>query len=200
MYKQFSKEQVCEMDRHSRAYFVNSLSGFKSANLIATKSQSGVSNLTLVSSGFHIGADPMLIGFLFRPDSVPRHGLTNIRETKQFTCNHVHEDFFEKAHQSTARYPDTVSEFDSVGLTETYLDDFRSPFIEESNIKFSCCLEQEITLDFNQTHLIIASIQTIYMRQDYLKDNGSIDLVKAGSVAVSSLDHYHSVKHGTQMP
>ena len=47
---------------------MNSLSGIKSANLIATYSPKiNVANCALFSSVIHIGTNPAVIGFILRP-------------------------------------------------------------------------------------------------------------------------------------
>ena len=52
--------EIIEMESRYRAHFINSLSGFKSANLVATVDKKGLENLSIVSSCFHLGADPAL--------------------------------------------------------------------------------------------------------------------------------------------
>ncbi|MCJ8275234.1 MAG: flavin reductase family protein, partial [Bdellovibrionales bacterium] len=60
-----------EHDYNKRAWIklVNSLSGFKSANLVGTQSKDGQTNLAMFSSFFHLGANPPLMGFVLRPHS-----------------------------------------------------------------------------------------------------------------------------------
>ena len=194
-----TKDEIMNYDERYRGYFVNSLSGIKSANLVGTKSKNQETNLTLVSSAFHVGASPPLIGVLFRQDTVPRHGLENIRETSEFTLNHIHHSFIQKAHQSTARYERDESEFKAVGLTEEYLDGFNVPFVKESHIKLQCRLAEEHKL-VNGTHLIVATIELVTMKDEFRIENGGVDIVSAGSVGASSLDHYHELEKGVQYP
>ena len=102
------------MPRRKRGRLVNSLSGFKSANLIGTSNGDGAHNLSIVSSAVHLGSDPALIGVVFRPPSDPQHGshtYWNIRETGVFTMNHVGQDWYKRGHQASARYPEGTSEF-----------------------------------------------------------------------------------------
>jgi hypothetical protein len=44
--------------------------------------------------------------------------LENILETNFYTINHINKSSYKKAHQTSARYPKEVSEFEAVGLTE----------------------------------------------------------------------------------
>jgi len=64
-----------DLPRQQRVNLINSLSGFKSANLLGTRASNGQENLSIVSSCFHLGADPALIGMIIRPHSVDRHSL-----------------------------------------------------------------------------------------------------------------------------
>ena len=62
--------------QRQRVTLINCLSGFKSANLIGTQDGQGRTNLAIISSAFHLGADPALLGFISRPDSpLGLHGL-----------------------------------------------------------------------------------------------------------------------------
>jgi flavin reductase (DIM6/NTAB) family NADH-FMN oxidoreductase RutF len=69
----FTKENILNFEKNFRTKFINSLSGFKSANLIGTISKTGKTNLAIFNSVIHVGANPSLIGLLIRPASVPRH-------------------------------------------------------------------------------------------------------------------------------
>ena len=93
----FSKNTIENLDSRYRAHFINSLSGFKSANLIGTQDNQGHTNLAIVSSVFHLGAHPPLVGMIIRPHSVPRHTLENILETGFYTINHVNKTIYQQA-------------------------------------------------------------------------------------------------------
>ncbi len=183
-------ENLDHLEKRYRANLVNSISGYKSANLIGTIDNEGRTNLALFSSMFHIGADPALFGMISRPNSVPRHTIENIRETKVFTVNHVNKEIYENAHQTSSRFDKDQSEFEAVKLTEEYLKDFQSPFVKESNVKFAATLKEIIHLDINNTDLIIGEIDFICLDENYLTTGGRIDIIKASSVWVNGLDTY----------
>jgi flavin reductase (DIM6/NTAB) family NADH-FMN oxidoreductase RutF len=188
------------MDKIYRANFVNSLSGIKSANLIGTRSRTGVDNLAIVSSVFHIGANPPLMGVLMRPHSVPRDSLANIKTTKQFTLNHVHSGIAEQAHQTSARYPEDASEFDAVGLTPHYIDGFHAPFVKEARIRIALEVADMQKLDINQTELIIGQIVEVYLDESIVAPHGYLDIEQADSIGVSGLESYHQIKRIGQYP
>lgn len=184
-----SKEQLMEAESFYRRDLVNSLAGYKSLNLIGTKNQQGLTNLSPFSQIFHIGATPPIVGILFRPHTVERHTFENILETGQFTLNHVTPAFYKEAHQTAARYEG--SEFEATGLEEEYLDDFFAPFVKLSPLKVACRLAERVTLKINGTELIIADIEDIYVDQKGLRNDGSLDLNALETVTNSGLDEYH---------
>lgn len=184
-----SKEQLMEAESFYRRDLVNSLSGYKSLNLIGTKNQQGLTNLSPFSQIFHIGATPPIVGILFRPHTVERHTFENILETGQFTLNHVTPAFYKEAHQTAARYEG--SEFEATGLEEEYLGDFYAPFVKISPLKVACRLAERVTLKINGTELIIADIEDIYVDQKGLRSDGSLDLNALETVTNTGLDEYH---------
>jgi len=68
----FSKDEIDNLEQRERVLFINSLSGFKSANLVGTANTQKQSNLAIVSSVVHLGANPPLLSMVMRPRSVPR--------------------------------------------------------------------------------------------------------------------------------
>ncbi|MCS4436144.1 flavin reductase family protein [Aquiflexum gelatinilyticum] len=189
MMKHFDKASIIVAESAFRRDFINCLSGYKSLNLIGTKNLKGISNLSPFSQVFHIGATPPLVGILFRPHTVERHTLENILETGYFTLNHVTEEFYREAHQSSARY--SGSEFEATGLEEEYLGDFFAPFVAKSPVKVGCKLEETQTLQVNGTELLIGAIEHIWVDEIGLRSDGSLDLNLLGTVTVSGLDEYH---------
>ncbi|CAM4193452.1 flavin reductase family protein [Pseudoalteromonas byunsanensis] len=181
------------LNKLTRVNLINSLSGFKSANLIGTKDKHGQENLSIVSSVFHIGANPPLIGMIIRPHSVPRHTLENIIETGSYTINHVNADIFEQAHQTSARYDKNISEFDAVGLQAEYKGTFTAPFVLQSKLKMAVKLVSTQTIELNQTELVIGQITDIFLEDElaYCHD-GFVDLERLNTVALSGLDKYHT--------
>ena len=67
---QFSKDDIQQFEHLYKINLVNSCSGYKSANLIGTKSSNGTSNVAIFSSVTHIGSSPALFGIFFRPTTV----------------------------------------------------------------------------------------------------------------------------------
>jgi len=184
--------EIASMEQRFRARFINSLSGFKSANLLGTVSAEGITNLSMVSSAFHIGANPALLGIIIRPDTVPRDSLSNIRETNYFTINHVSSMILQQAHQCSARYPQEQSEFDAVGLNAEFIEGVYAPFVAESQLKFALRFRQELPLAINGTILVIGEVIHVICPRSSVQNDGYIDIESLDTVAVSSLDSYHT--------
>jgi flavin reductase (DIM6/NTAB) family NADH-FMN oxidoreductase RutF len=185
-----NQAQIIALEKNYRSNLINCLSGFKSVNLVGTISESGKSNLAIMSQIFHIGANPALMGLLIRPDSVDRHTLTNIIQTKHYTFNHILPSFIEKAHQTAARYPDGISEFTEVNLDEQYIDTCKAPFVKESKVKIGLQFEERMDLKINGTVMIIGSVQLIDVPESIVASDGFLDLYQAETVTCNGLDAY----------
>ncbi len=197
---EFTGGDIAAFEQRYRAMFINSLGGFKSLCLIGTRSGAGLSNLAIFNSFVHIGANPPLFGFIVRPDSVERHTLSNIIEMGSFTLNHVRVDFYRQAHQTGARYPADVSEFEATGLTEETLPGYYPPFVQESYVKIGADFRQKIDLEINGTSLVIGEITYVSCPADCLMPDGFVDLERAGTITGAGLDSYHTTERLSRLP
>lgn len=195
MIQHFTQHDIEQLEQRQRARFINSLSGFKSANLVATKDVQGVTNLAMISSVFHIGANPALVGMIIRPDTVPRDTLSNIKSSKEYTINHVSSLIWQQAHQTSARYDADVSEFEQVGLDEEYIEGVHAPFVAQSQLKFSLNLREIIELKINGTVMVIGEVEHVLVPASSVQSDGYIDIEALDTVAISGLDGYHTTQH-----
>jgi flavin reductase (DIM6/NTAB) family NADH-FMN oxidoreductase RutF len=129
-----------------------------------------------------------------RPDSVERHTLSNIMETGCYTINHINSSMYEKAHQTSARYPKNVSEFDAAQLTPQFKDGFMAPFVKESHIQIGMEFKERIEISINQTSMIIGEIKFVHYPANCLLEDGFIDIEKAGTITSTGLDSYHTTQ------
>ena len=200
----FSLDDIQQMSRIPRLTLINAITGFKSGNLIGTANNEGVTNLAIFSSAVHIGSEPPLIGIVTRPivsdGKTSRHTYDNIKNTGFFTINHVNLDIIEKAHQTSASYPDGISEFAAVGLTPQYLGLKNVPYVLESAIKMGMEYVEEYFIKANNTVMIIGKVVELILPENSLDENGNLDLSLAGTVAVSGLDSYYDTKILKRLP
>jgi flavin reductase (DIM6/NTAB) family NADH-FMN oxidoreductase RutF len=189
---QYLLSDILELNDRFRRNLINSVHGFKSVALVGTSDPDGNHNLAIFSQIFHIGANPPLVGILVRPDSVDRHTLQNIRATQWFSINHIQEQFFKEAHQTSARYPQSTSEFDATGLTPEYYSDFPAPMVKESNVKMLLKRVDETEL-INGTILVTARIFYLEVPDEIIQEDGFLELHRAGTITSTGLDAYYTV-------
>jgi len=196
----FKKDDIEQFEQRYRTAFVNSLAGFRQAVLIGTKSVDGDTNLAIFNSLIHLGANPALFGLINRPDSVERHTLKNIIDTKEYTLNYVCAVYYKKAHQTSARYAKVISEFDEVGFKEIYHPFCKAPFVEEAIVKIAMKLEDIIPIPLNGTVLIIGSIVQVEMDASMIGPDGFVELSEAEILISQGLDAYFVSKKLGRLP
>ncbi|MFG6686011.1 flavin reductase family protein [Mariniflexile sp. HNIBRBA6329] len=195
----FSQDDINKLEHLYKINLINSCSGFKSANLIGTKSSNGISNVAIFSSVTHIGSNPALLGFFLRPTTVIRNTYDNIKETVFFTINHINETIMEDAHHTSAKYNSNVSEFDVTNLEEIYKNNFFAPFVNGSPVQMAMKYVEEYPIQANGTILIIAEILDLYLEDYLLESDGFVNLSKANTVAINGLDGYALPKLKTRL-
>lgn len=191
---------IAQMEQRYRATFINSLWGFRPLALIGTCDQEKRTNLAIFNSLVHIGANPPLFGLVVRPDSVDRHTLDNIRERKEFTVNLVGKDFVAQAHQTSARYPKDVSEFEATGLETEWKEGIDVPFVLKSSIQIHAKLVEEHSLAINGTEFLIAQVSTIYIHPSCIGADGFVDHLSAQTAAGIGLDAYYAPELIMRLP
>ena len=188
------------LDHVYRINLINSCSGFKSANLLGTKSNAGAPNVAVFSSVTHLGSKPPLLGVIFRPVSdVPRNTYENIRETGQFTVNHIDMPIIEDAHHTSAKYAKGVSEFGMTNLEEEYKNEWHAPFVKNAPIQMALTYCEEYLIKSNNCIQLIGEIKDLYIREDLLEADGFINLSKGNVVAINGLDGYTVPKLKTRI-
>lgn len=191
--KSFDRAEIDQLESRYRARLINSLSGYKSLNLVGTVDENDVNNLAIFSSVIHIGSNPPMQAMVSRPDTVARHTLDNIKETEYFTLNQVHQGIYEQSHQSSAKYAKDEDEFEQVGLTPWKLDTHKVPFVKEAHIKTLMKLKDIVPIKVNGTLMIIGEIMWCSMPEKVLMDDGYMHLSEADTIVGGSLDGYYKV-------
>jgi flavin reductase (DIM6/NTAB) family NADH-FMN oxidoreductase RutF len=187
----FSSDDFNEMHHLYRINLINSCSGYKSANLVGTKSTLGISNVAVFSSVTHIGSNPALLGFFLRPTgTVTRNTYENIKARGEFTINHIHESILEDAHHTSAKYDASISEFDMTSLEEKYLNGFSAPFVKDAPVQLAMTYMEEYNIKANDTILLIGKIKDLYINENLLEKDGFLNLCEANIAAINGLDGY----------
>lgn len=185
-----SRVAIDEMDHLYKINLMNSISGYKSANLIATKSKDGVTNMAVFSSVVHYGSSPAILGFVLRPTTVVRNTYDNIKKTGFYTINAVSEDLIEEAHHTSAKYPSGVSEFDKTDLSPEYKNNFHAPYVLESPLQIGMKFLEEYHIKANGTILVLGEVTDLYFKDSMLSEDGFLNLSKEKIAAINGLDTY----------
>ena len=185
--------QLKDLEKMSKIYrlnLVNCITGYKSANLVGTKSVEGNENLAIFSSVIHLGSNPALIGFILRPTTVPRHTYANIKATGIFTINAITDKQIADAHHTSAKYPAGVSEFDQTDLVTERKKNWNAPFVQGAPIQLGCRYQNEYFIKENDTIMVVASIEDIYISEPLLLKDGWVQLDQGNIVSINGLDGY----------
>ncbi|MEZ7893601.1 MAG: flavin reductase [Polaribacter sp.] len=186
----FNFDDIQNLEKIYKINLINSCSGFKSANLLGSISEEGISNVAVFSSVTHLGSKPPTLGFILRPTTVPRDTYKNIKDSGIFTINHIHQDIIEDAHHTSAKYPKEVSEFDMTGLEEEFKGNFKAPFVKGAPVQMSMKFIEEVYVPSNDVMLIVSQIQELYIDDALLQEDGLINLSKGNVAAINGLDTY----------
>ena len=186
----FSLDDINKMHHLYRINLINSCSGYKSANLIGTKDDTGTSNVAVFSSVTHLGSNPGLLGFFLRPTTVIRNTYDNIKKSGKYTINHIYDGILEDAHHTSAKYDSDISEFDVTKLEEDYKDDFFAPFVKDCPIQLAMTYVEEYPIKANNTILLIGKIEKLYVPDELVDNDGFINLSKGKVATINGLDGY----------
>ena len=188
--QKFTKDELSAMSKVPRLNLLNCITGYKSANLIATVSKEGISNVAIFSSVTHLGSEPPLIGFILRPTTVPRDTYKNIKETGYFTVNHITSDMIADAHHTSSSYEESISEFDKTNLEPEFIPNHQTPFVKGSPVKLYCKYLNEYKIEENGCLHIIASVEELFVDDNLLHEDNWIQLDRGNVVAINGLDGY----------
>ncbi len=196
----YTKEDILAMDRVSRLKIINSVTGIKPANLIGTISNAGETNVAIFSSIVHLGSDPVLLGFISRPQTAEvGDTYRNIQENEYYTINHIHPGFVKNAHYTSGKFDKKLSEFERCNLTEEYISDFKAPFVKESYFKIGMKFKEALDIKLNGTVLVIGEIENLVL-PDASFVNDDIDLELTNSLGISGLNSYYELKKIARYP
>jgi flavin reductase (DIM6/NTAB) family NADH-FMN oxidoreductase RutF len=195
-----TRDGIDNMEKLYRINLINSCSGYKSANLIATQSGDGQTNVAVFSSVTHLGSNPPLLGFITRPAVVPRNTYENIKKTGIYTINHIHQNITQDAHHTSAKYPKEVSEFDQTNLKTEYKNDFAAPYVKDCHVQIGMRYVNEYVIEENDTILVIGKIEHLHINDEILETDGFINLAKVKTATINGLDGYAIPQQNTRYP
>lgn len=186
-------------DRYWSVFF-NSLSGPRPAVMLGTHDDHRVSNLALFNSVVHVGANPPLLGFVLRPTTVERHSWQNINLNKHYTFNYFNETQISKAHQSAAKYPAEVDEFEAIGIEKVHIEGVNAPFVKDATIRVGLEFREALKIKCNGCRFVVGEVIYVDFDQAILMEDGLLRHDEAETILVSGLDAYHTQQLIKRMP
>ena len=187
----YTTEDLNQMERFYRGNLINSVTGYKSANLLATRSKNGIDNVAVFSSVTHLGSNPALFSFIQRPlGHGVGHTYENLKDTGQITLNHVVSSLVDRAHQSSAKYDSSISEFEQLGIEKFHREGIEAPFVKEAPIQIAAQYESEYYIKENKCIMVLCRITDIFLNDGIQLEDGWLNLEKAGSITINGLDGY----------
>lgn len=200
----FNEDDINKLHHLYKINLINSCSGYKSGNLIGTKSHDGTENVAVFSSVTHIGSSPAMFGFFMRPTTVIRNTYDNIKSTGLYTINHIHRSIIEDAHHTSAKYNTSISEFDVTNLNSEYKNEFHAPFVKDAPIQLAMEFVEEYNIKANNTILVIGKIIGVFINNELIEKDGFVNLSKAEIATINGLDGYaipeNKMRFGYQRP
>lgn len=126
----------------------------------------------------------------------PKDSLSNIEDAGEFVINLVNEEIAEAMNKTSADFPPDVDEFKVSGLTPVPAKIVRAPRVAESPINMECRLQQVVNVgrEGSQTGLVIAEVLLWHIKDEYVTENGRIDVHKLQPVARLSANWYSTTR------
>ena len=146
----------------------------RTAVVITTISERGISNAAPFSFNSPISFEPPLYGFSCNP---AHDTWRNIQANGEFVVNVVGKDLAEQMHVLETDYPYEDSELAHAGLTEAAAKAVTPPRIQEALAWMECKLEKAI--EFGDHIWITGSVVAAGVKDEYWKDAGLLDVEKA---------------------
>ena len=133
-------------------------------------------------------------------DSYKEIILSLILSTNFFTINQIQKSFVKNAHYTSAKFNESISEFEMCKLDEEYINNFHAPFVKQSNLKIGLELKEIIKITSNDSTLVVGEIKQITTKKEYLKDDFMFDLEKSGALAIGGLNEYFTIENIANFP
>tara|TARA_B110000014_G_scaffold219201_1_gene174623 strand:- start:347 stop:1015 length:669 start_codon:yes stop_codon:yes gene_type:complete len=186
-----------ELDLRFRSNLINSIVGIKQASLVGTINSNNLTNLAIFSSVVHLGSNPALIGLFTRPITTPpKQTLNNIISEGSFTINHVNKNIISRSHCTAFKFSANESEFAECGLTEKFIENFRAPFVKESQASIGLNYIRHFDIKENGVIMIIGSLSHLIVNDDHVQKNGEVDMMLLDSIGVAGNNTYYEfLKH-----
>lgn len=153
---------------------------------VSTVSSAGVLNLAPFSFFTGVGAKPPTV--LFCPanksDGQPKDTLRNIRQTGEFVINVVSYALAEAMNESSAEYPEEVSEFAELSLEAAASIKVKPPRVAESLVSLECTLHHSVSLGSGPggANIVVGRIAHWHVDDSLFDSDGTISAERLDTI------------------
>ena len=168
---------------------------------LSSLSHDGIPNLAPYSQFTNLSFDPPYVAV-----SINRGGsfnckdtTVNIEQTGEFVHNMVTYDLREAMNTTAAAFPPHIDEFEAAGLEKAPSILVKPWRVAASPIQFECVYVQTLRLPGNTradvTDIIIGKVVGIHIKDEFIRDDGKIDIVAIKPLARMGYSDYTTVDH-----
>ncbi|MBT4701833.1 MAG: flavin reductase family protein [Rhodospirillaceae bacterium] len=168
---------------------------------ISTYAKDGTPNLAPYSFFNAVGFAPPMVIFSSgtrRPDHSDKDSALNVEETGAFVVNMVSYDLRDQMTLSAEEVDPDVDEFDLAGLEMGQAKTVNAPLVVASPAHLECKYMQTVKLESTKpgvfSKVVFGEVVGVQINDDYLTDQGRVDVEKMRPVARLGYMDYTSVE------
>lgn len=166
--------------------------------LISTRGENGVPNIAPYNSYAGLATHPPMLGVSFsqRKGGGEKNTLANIKHTGVFVVNLVPR-FLADIMNTSAEGPEIEDDFARLGLTAAPAETIDCPRIVGSPASLECRLVNTLPLPPSRCELVVGQITGVFLRDEYIKDDGTFDPMAADLLTSVGAEDYLSLNGET---
>ena len=172
---------------------------------ISTLSPDGKPNLAPYSQFTNLTFDPPYVAVSINQGHLQNRKDTteNIEQTGEFVYNMVTYDLREAMNITAAEFPPDVDEFEAAGIEKAASILVKPWRVAASPIQFECIYMQTLRLPGNgrvgTADIIIGKVVGVHIKDEFMMDDGKIDIVAIKPLARMGYSDYTTVDHVFEM-
>ncbi|MCW2131327.1 flavin reductase family protein [Arthrobacter sp. VKM Ac-2550] len=156
---------------------------------LSSVSKDGVENIAPYSQWQNLTFDPPMVMFSANqyPDGRRKDTVLNAEQTGWFVWNMATYDLREAVNISAMALPPEENEFDLMGVTREYADNYKIPMVAESPVKFECRYMSTHRLtgnsDVGTIDIVFAQVEKIHIQDSVITPEGKLDIPSIRPIA-----------------
>lgn len=172
---------------------------------LSSVSEDGQENIAPYSQWQNLTFDPPMVMFSANhyPDGRRKDTVINAERTGWFVWNMATYPLREEVNKSAMALEANESEWDHLDVTKVYADNYPIPMVKESPVHFECryLSTQRLMGNSNQgsIEVVFARVEKIHIDDDYLTEDGLLDILKAEPIARMGYFDYTVVREKFEM-